>query len=431
MQRSDPTAGSTPESRKGQEPRRATGWAQTFEALRYRNYRLLWTSTLLISGGNWLQQVTLGWLAYELTRSPLQVGIIMGLRTLPLLLSPLTGVLADRFERRLILLIDQAVLVVLAVGFASLLLFGEPEPWHLYVFAVAVGLAWATNNPVRQALVANSVPKTSLMNAVALNSVAFNLMRTVGPAVGGAFIVAFGPGVNFMLQAFLYILVFALMIPFRPVYATADREEARSAPILRSMGEGFRYVAHEPTTLIVTAVTLLMTLTMMSFVMNQLPVYAAEVLGARGGNVLGLLLMSMGIGGFTGTILMARFGNYERKGLIMIFGVVGAGLAILALALASVLWQAMAALIVQQAFIMVVMTTNNTIVQTITPDAIRGRVIGVYMMEIGMIPIGGVAAGAIASRFGVETAFVVGATAGLVAIGLFAAFVPRLRQLRL
>ena len=141
MQRSDATTVPSQELSRAPEPRRATGWAQTFEALHYRNYRLLWATTLLTSGGNWLQQVTLGWLAYELTRSPLQVGIIMGLRTLPLLLSPLTGVLADRFERRIMLLIDQAALIVIAVGFASLLLFGEPEPWHLYVFSVLVGFA--------------------------------------------------------------------------------------------------------------------------------------------------------------------------------------------------------------------------------------------------------------------------------------------------
>ena len=431
MQRSDATTVPAEEPSRAPEPRHATGWAQTFEALHYRNYRLLWATTLLTSGGNWLQQVTLGWLAYELTRSPLQVGIIMGLRTLPLLLSPLTGVLADRFERRVILLIDQAALIAIAVGFAWLLLFGEPEPWHLYVFSVLVGLAWAVNNPVRQALVANSVPKASLMNAVALNSVAFNSMRTIGPAIGGAFIVAFGPGVNFMLQAVLYVLVFALMIPYRPAYATADRQQARNEPVLRSLGEGFRYVAHEPTTLTITAVTAVMSLTMMGFVMNQLPVYAAEVLDSSGGDVLGLLLMAMGIGGVTGTLTMARFSSFERKGLLVIFGVVGSGLAILALALATVLWQAMAALVVQQAFIMVVMTTNNTIIQTITPDAIRGRVIGIYMMEIGMIPIGGVTAGAIASRFGVDVALMVGATAGLVVIGLFAALVPRLRELRL
>ena len=431
MQRSDATTVPSQEPSQAPEPRRVTGWAQTFEALRYRNYRLLWGTTLLISGGNWLQQVTLGWLAYELTRSPLQVGIIMGLRTLPLLLSPVAGVLADRFERRKILLIDQAVLVVLALVFATLLLLKREEAWHLYVFAVLVGLAWAMNNPVRQALVANSVPRSSLMNAVALNSVAFNSMRAIGPAIGGFFIVFLGPGVNFLLQAALYVLVFAMMVPYRPVYATADRREARGTPMLRSLGEGFRYVAHEPTTLIITLVTLLMTLTMLSFVMSQLPVYAAEVLGDREGGVYGLLLMSMGIGGLSGTLLMARFGGFERKGLLVIFGVAGSGAAILVLAQVSVLWQAMAVLVVQQAFIMMVMTTNNTIIQSITPDAIRGRVIGVYMMEIGMMPIGGVTAGAIASRFGVETAFVVGAIAGLVAIGLFAAFVPRFRALRL
>ena len=425
----DEPAGASTASVTKARPR--SGWARTFQALGYRDFRILWVTTMMVAGGVWLQQVSLGWLAYDLTRSPLQVGAILGVRSAPLLLAPIAGVLADRLDRRRMLMVDQALVTALVLGFAVVLFLGLEQVWHLYVFSALFGLLWAVNNPVRQTLVANSVPREALMNATALNSMAFNSMRAIGPAVGGVFIAFFGPALNFLIQGIMFLGVLAMLTQYRPSYGTADRKVALRQSAFRNLADGFRYVSHEPALLAATAATFLLAFTMLSIVFNQMPVYTAEVLNDDEGAVLGILLMAMGVGGLVGTMIIARFSEFERKGLQTIGAFVGAGLSIVVLSQVSNLWLAMGVLAVQQMFTQIVMTTNLTIVQSTARDEMRGRVTGVYQMEIGMLPIGGVIAGAIASEFGVANAFLTGGVAGLVLIVLVALFVPRLRELRL
>ncbi|MEX2431083.1 MAG: MFS transporter [Dehalococcoidia bacterium] len=406
-------------------------WRETFQSFQHRDFRLLWIGSFGSAGGIWLMQVSLGWLAYEMTQSALQVGLILGVRAAPLLLAPLTGVIADRIDRRRLLLADQAFLVVLVMTFAVVLLLERQQVWHLYVFAELFGMGWAVSNPVRQMLTATTVPREDLTNAIALMSIAFNSMRAIGPAIGGIFIAFFGPGVNFLLMGILFLAVFLLVVPFRARYGTTDRTIVRAQSVMRNLVEGFRYVRHEPTTLTAISVTTAMTLTSMALVFNQLPVYAAEVLLDDEGVLLGLLMMSLGIGGLVGTSFMARFSRIRHKGIVGTIGFVCTSLAVLTLSQVSVLWAAMLTLAVQQAFVQLVMTSNQTIVQSITPDDMRGRVTGVYQMEIGMMPIGGVIAGAISAAYGVQTAFAFGAVTGLMVITLFAVFVPRYRRLEL
>ena len=212
-------------------PRSTRGWAGTFSALRYRNYRLLWFGTIFMSAGTWIQQVTLGWLAYELTGSPVQVSIVLGLRALPMLGAPIAGVIADKFDRRIVLLLDQAYLAFLAIAFTLILQFGLLELWHLHAFSFLTGAGWALNNPLRQTLVGNSVPRDRLMNAIALNSMAFNSMRMIGPGIAGGMIALLGPEVNFLLQAVMYAAVVFLVLPFRAEFAEGARgQEAAVAP---------------------------------------------------------------------------------------------------------------------------------------------------------------------------------------------------------
>ncbi|MEX2431084.1 MAG: MFS transporter [Dehalococcoidia bacterium] len=408
-----------------------SGWAQTFASLHYPNFRLLWISTIFISGGNWIQQVTIGWLAYEMAEpeiAPLQVAIVLGLRAFPMLFSPVAGVIADRFDRRRAFMTNQAWLAALAIGFAAVLLLDITQMWHLYVFSFLAGAGWALNNPLRQTLVSNAVPRESLMNAIALHSMAFNSMRMVGPAAGGAFIALFGPGVNFLIQACLYVGVFVMLLPFRPIYAEARRVIAQSP--FADLLEGLRYVKGHRITLLTILLSLAPTLFMMSFIMTQMPVYNGAVLG--GGEVLlGWLMTAMGVGGFTGTLIMARFNRIRHKGRVILIGITGAGIGMLGLSQTDVLWQVIPLLMFQQVFFMTVMMTNNTVLQTITPDSMRGRVMGVYMMDIGMQPLGGLIAGLIATAYSVSVAWVFGATVGLLVMVLVAIFAPSFRRLEL
>ena len=408
-----------------------SAWAQTFHSLSYREFRVLWLTTVLTAGGMWLQQVSLGWLAYDMTQSALHVAGVLAARTLPLLLTPLAGVLADRVDRRRLLLVDSLLISALVTGFSVLLFTGTQQVWHLYVFSVTFGLMWAVNNPVRQTLVASSVPGHALMNALALNSMGFNSMRVVGPAIGGYLIVFFGPAINFGLQGVLFGAVFFLLIGFRLRYPGGGQDDARSKSVFRNLAEGFSYVVHSRITLAVTLMTVALALAVMSVVQNQLPVFSAEVLGDAEGGVLGLLFTALGVGGLAGTILIARFSHYRRKGVQGLAAFAGAAVSLLVLSQVSALWAAMASLVALQLFTQAVLTTNMTVVQAIAPDRLRGRVIGVYQMEIGLSPVGGVIAGAIASEYGVSNAFLIGGIAAVVMFVAFAVAYRELRELRL
>ena len=411
-------------------PGHSRGWAGTFSALRYRNFRLLWFGTLCMSSGTWIQQVTLGWLAYEMTGSPVQVSIVLGLRALPMLGAPIAGVIADKFDRRIVLLLDQSYLALLAIVFAVMLQLGFVQIWHLHAFSFLTGVGWALNNPLRQTLVGNSVPRDRLMNAIALNSMAFNSMRMIGPGIAGGMIALLGPEVNFLLQAIVYAAVVLLVLPFRAEYAEGREGRKQQSP-LADLKEGLRYVLREPILRYAIMLSIVPTLTMMAFIQTQMPVFVAEDLGDSEGALLGMMYVGMGVGGFIGSALVARFHAVQHKGRLSLIGVAGAGVAVLALSQTEVWWVAWSILVVQQLFFIMVMTTNNSILQTVTPDYMRGRVMGIYMVDIGLQPLGGVAAGFIAAGYGVSVAWLIGGSVGMVLVILITVFAPSFRRLRL
>ena len=399
-------------------------------ALHYPDFGILWFTTGLVAGRIWFQQVTLGWLAYDLTQDALHTAGVVGVRTLPLLLSPLTGVIADRVDRLKLLFVDQVLVTVLVFGFALVLLNDLQQLWHLYVFALLFGTLWAANNPVRQVLIANTVPREALMNATAMISMSFNLMRALGPAIGGFVIAFFGPGINFLIQGVLFFLALLVLTRMRTPYYTADRAHARESSPLQNLREGFARVISEPTTRITTLMSFGLSLTMLAMVFNQLPVYTAEVLGNDDGSQLGLLLMAMGLGGFLGTALIAMFASTHRKGVLASVAFALSAVTVVVLSQVAVLWMAMLALLLQQMFVQVVMTTNMTIVHSMTPDDLRGRVIGVYQMEIGMMPFWGLVGGALSRAYGVDNAFLIAGIAGLVIIAMASVALPRYRRLQ-
>ena len=411
-------------------PAQPRGWTGTFSALHYRNYRLLWFGTIFMSSGTWIQQVTLGWLAYEMTGSPVQVSIVLGLRALPMLGAPIAGVVADKFDRRIVLLLDQSYLALLAIVFAVILQWGVVQVWHLHAFSFLTGAGWALNNPLRQSLVANSVPRDRLMNAIALNSMAFNSMRMVGPGIAGGMIALLGPEVNFILQAVMYGAVVLLVLPFRAEYAEGREGRKQQSPFA-DLKEGLAFVAREPILRYAIMLSVVPTLTMMAFIQTQMPVFVAEDLGDSEGALLGFMYVGMGVGGFIGAVLIARFHAVQHKGRLSLIGVAGAGLAVLALSQTDLWWVAWGILVVQQLFFIMVMTTNNSILQTVTPDYMRGRVMGIYMVDIGLQPLGGVVAGLIAASYGVSVAWLMGGSVGLVLVVLITVAAPSFRRLRL
>ncbi|SVD23164.1 uncharacterized protein METZ01_LOCUS376018, partial [marine metagenome] len=221
---------------------------RTFSAFKYPNYRLLWISTLISSGGNWVQQITIGWLAFAITGDALLTGTVAGLRGLPFLIAgPISGVLSDRMDRRRLMLITQLYLALLGLIFASLvagLLGTEVTVRHLYIFTFMFGAGWAMNNPTRQTLVANSVPREEMMGAIAMNSAAFQITRIIGPTIGGVLIATVGPATNFFIQAGAFVGVFLLVLPLRIPQENFSASQGQS--FMTNFREGVTYAVKTP-----------------------------------------------------------------------------------------------------------------------------------------------------------------------------------------
>lgn len=386
---------------------------KTFSSLRYANYRYLWLSTLFSSAGNWIQQITLGWLAYDLTGSAFIVGSLHGLRALPFLaVGPIAGVVADRVERRKILLLTHLFLAVLVLGFAMLVVSGNLQVWHMFVFTFLSGCGLAFNNPIRQALVADTVPRSDLMNAIALHSVAWNINRVLAPAFGGLLIVFFGAGTNFFIQAASYTAVFLLVLPMQ------STQRGLGAPLdtpLASLVAGVRYVAKEETVLALILIALIPSLFVMPFTSGLMPVFAEEVLDA-GPNGLGLLLSSFGVGALAGTFSLASLGNIRRKGAMLFTAAVTAGVGLVLFSQTSWLPLSLLTMTVVGAAHLMYRVTNNTILQTITPDQYRGRVMSIYLLDHALVPLGSLMAGSLAEFFGCPAAILIGGLADAVLI---------------
>jgi MFS family permease len=400
-------------------------FVQAFSSLQYRDYRLLWFSTLFSSAGNWIQQVTLGWLLYDISGSAFLVGTLHGARALPFLLAgPIAGVLTDRMDRRRLLIVTQLCLALLALGFALLVILDMLQVWHFFVFTVLTGFCWAVNHPVRQALVANTVPRQSLMNAVALITVAFNINRIAGPTAGGLLIAFFGPGNNFVIQAVCFATVALVVLPMR--VRQGEQAAAHGISTLASLREGVNYVVKEETTLALILLTMVPSIFLMPVITGLMPVFAKDVLGA-GPDGLGLLLSGLGVGALIGPLVLAMVGDVPRKGLFILGAGLLSSLGVIAFSRTTAMATALPILAAVGATQMLYYTVVNTVLQTVTPDAFRGRVMSLYMMDHGLVPLGSLLAGTLAQLHGSPLAMLTG---GAISTSLVLLSIVRFRTIR-
>lgn len=401
---------------------------QTFSAFKYRNYRLLWISTLISSGGNWVQQITIGWLAFHITGDALLTGTVAGLRGVPFLVAgPISGVLSDRMDRRKLMLITQVYLALLGLIFASLvsgLLFVDLAVWHLFIFTFLFGAGWAMNNPTRQTLVANSVPREEMMNAIAMNSAAFQITRVIGPTVGGILIATVGPSINFFIQAGAFVLVFVLVLPLR--IPQADNSANQGQSFFANFKEGVAYATKTPVIMALILMGMIPSMFLMSNINGLMPVFASEIL-RNPDKGLGYLLSAYGVGALIGTLSLASLGNVKRKGIMLLIAAMGSAIFMVLFAFTSSMWLSMLALVGIGSTQMFYMATNNTLIQTIVPDTLRGRVLSLFMLDFALVSVGAIVAGAIAKNFGISEAFMFGGTVAL-SLFIFVAFV--FKQLR-
>ncbi len=389
----------------------------TFSSLRYWNFRFLMGGTMLMSAGNWIQQVTLGWMMFDMTHSPFLVGTLHGVRAIPFLISsPVAGVISDIIDRRKLLMLNQLFIGLIAILFAILVANGLTQVWHLFIFTFVSGMGWAFNNPVRQSLVANSVPRENLMNAIALNSMGININRFIGPAVGGLLITFFGEANNFFIQGICFLAVILIIAPINvPQKISAN---SKQQPILFNFVEGLKYISKEQTIAGLIFMALIPAIFLMPFITGLMPVFAEEILNA-GPDGLGFLLSALGLGGLLGALILATFSNVKRRGLLLITSAVLSGLLMVVFSQTKLMPISLAVLVFLGAAHMYYMTTNNTLMQTITPDQYRGRVIGIYTLNFGLRALGGLIAGGLAHKYGSSIAIFVGGITTIILVLYF------------
>lgn len=398
---------------------------RTFSSLRHRDFRLLWTSTFFTSGGQWLQQVTLGWLVYDLTGSALMLGLINGVRSIPFIfVSPLSGVAADRIDRRRLMMISQAYLMVLTLAMGLLVISDLVQVWHLFVFTLLSGTGWSFTMPVRQSLVPNLVPKEDLTNAIALNSAAFNSTRVFGPATAGLLIGWVGAGGNFLLQSLAYLGVVAMVLQMRvPKLPPKDGP----ASVWRDISEGLAYVRGNRTILTLLIVGLVPMFLVLPYA-SLLPIYSKDILNI-GPEGLGLLYSLAGVGALIATMSLATAGDFPRKGTVQLLSLAMTGITLILFSQSQWLPLSLVFLAGVGGWMMGYMALNNNLLQISITDEVRGRVMSIYNLDQGMVPLGTFMAGALADVFGAPlTLSLMGGCASVLAVAAALRF-PFLRQL--
>ena len=399
---------------------------EIFRALKYRNFRLFFTGQGISMVGTWMQAVASGWLVYRLTNSPLMLGIVGFSSQAPIfLLGPLGGFFADTGNKRRILIITQAISMAQALVLAVLTLSGRIEVWHIIVLGAVLGCVNSFDIPVRQSFVVDMVEgKEILGNAIALNSLQFNIARLIGPSVAGILIAVWGEGVCFLINGLSFIAVIWSLAAMR---VTLTNGKPKNYKIIEGILEGINYVSKSIPIRQILVLLSVVSITGASYVV-LMPVFARDIIGG-GPETLGFLLSSAGIGALGATLYLA-----SRKTVRGLSGMIALSASIFALSLAAFsfsksLTVSMAVLAVTGFGVMAHMAASNTILQTIVDDDKRGRVMSFYTMAfIGTAPIGSLLAGVLASKIGASNTLIICAVLCLAASAVFAKRLPEIRK---
>ncbi len=388
--------------------------------LAYRNYRLLWCGNFFANNAQWLQLLSVGWLVRDLSEGSNIAGLLVvtvgGINTLPgLVAGPWGGVLSDRFDRRKLVIALQLVMAALAFSFALLVLSQRVEVWHAYLYVILAGTCHSIVQPMRQSLIAGTVPREMLGNALATNVLTITGTRIVGPFVGGILIFVLGYFWNFTIEGCLYLCNVAMIIPLRtPYHRPGDARQRGSA--LANMAEGLRYIW--------SGERAFFQLMLLSIIPNIIlhpawflfPVFTTEVLN-REANVGGYLLAITGVGGLLAALFMASFGFIFPKGKVVLGAAIASSVTLLLFAYAK--WMALAFVIIAgMAFSQAVFrTARGTLIQTLAPDSLRGRLTSLQSFDRGFLVVASLAVGILSDVTSPSAAMAIIGALGL-ALGL-------------
>ncbi len=382
-------------------------------ALNHRDFRIFWSGQLVSLVGTWMQSVAQTWLVLQLTDSPFRLGLIGTLQFAPILLfSVLAGALADRLPKRRLILTTQAVLCLQALALATLVATGHVRYWHVGVLALVYGCANVLDMPARQSFIVELAGKPDLVNAVALNSAAFNGARIVGPAVAGLLIARFGMAPAFVLNGLSFVVVIGALLAVRARGLARPRP---AATIGEEILEGVRYATRTPRVAVILGLVLVVSLCVFNFTIF-VPLLARGVLrlGAQG---FGFLMAALGAGAVSGALALAALGGRQTPLRAIFTAGMLACAATLALATVRDFQTTVVLLYVLGFFAIVFIASCNTTLQLTTPDELRGRVMSLHaLMFGGVFPIGSFLVGSIAEAFGIRAALTTAAAAGFLGV---------------
>jgi MFS family permease len=395
--------------------------------MRYRNFRLFFMGQSVSLIGTWMQQVAMSWLVYRMTGSAFMLGVVAFASQIPsLVLSPIAGVMCDRWDRYRTLIATQILAMVQAFIMAILVMTGTVAVWHIIILGLFLGSINALEIPVRQSFIIDMVEKKEVLgNAIALNSFMFNMARLIGPSIAGVLIAIIGEGPCFLANGLSFLAVIAGLLLMRlPRKVSKPKNEH----VLKVMMEGVRYVfGFRPIRYMLMLLSVISMMGMSYIVL--MPVFAKNVLHG-GPGTLGFLMAAGGIGALVATIFLASREKVIRLGRIIPVSAMIFASALVIFSFTRTLWLSMFLLAVSGFGFMVHMAATNTILQTIVEDDKRGRAMSFYAMAfMGVAPFGSLLAGALANMVGVTNAIVIGGMVCIFASIAFATKLPILKKL--
>lgn len=401
-------------------------FSTTFRALGSRNYRLYFWGQAVSLSGTWMQQVAMGWLVYRLTNSAFLLGVVGFSSQIPtLFLAPLTGVAADRFPRRTILMITQALFMVQALLLAAIVLLHAETIALIVLLSLFQGTIMAFDAPARHAFVVQMVDsRDDLSNGIALNSAMFHASRLIGPSAAGLLIMLWGEGICFLINGVSYVGTIGALAAMRLPAEPTERDEGK---ILAQFVEGIRYARGS-----LPIKSILLLVAFVCFVgmpyTTLLPIIARDVLHGDS-STFGYLMSGAGIGALSGAMYLAsRPGNASLLHNV-VWAPVVFGIGAIALAFSKSFSLSFALLAVAAFGMMTVMATSNTILQSVVSEKMRGRVMSLYTISFfGSVPFGNLLAGSIAAHLGAPATIFIAGTLCIVAAAVFRINYPRIES---
>ena len=416
-----------------------TRTSRTLSAFQNHDYRLLWPANFFSYIARWMQMTLLSWLVLELTDSPFLVALVAFFGMAPMLfLGVFGGVLADRANRKRLIVITQSANVVASLVMTVLLATGTVEYWHAYALIMVSGIGWALDMPSRRSMMHDLVGRSGVTNAIALDSVAMHSSKMLGPALAGIMITLIGVDGGYGIATSFYLIAVVLLslLTLPPRRLVPDQKEgtaqsgdpdssARKRPsVYRNLMEGFRYVRGNDTIMAVVAVTVLMNLLLFPY-MQMIPVIARDVLGV-GPALMGILMAADGLGALVGAILIASATSISYHGRYYLVGSLIGLLMVLLFSFSRWYGVSLPILIILGLGTSGFGTMQGTIVMLVARDEMRGRALGILTLAIGAGPLGALMVGGIASATSVTFAIGLNAVLGLIFLALVAALMPTL-----